>query len=378
MIQDCDNISQEKLSALRLIRSENLGIKTFISLLELFGTASRALEELPSFLQKKGVSKRIKICSESKAFEEIEKVEKFGAQIIYYKDNLYPELLKLIPDYPPVITVFGTNLELLCKKKISIVGSRNSSANSERFSYKVSKEVGKRGYVVVSGLARGVDSYSHMGSIETGTIAVIAGGIDNIYPPENKNLYKEIAEKGLIITENSFGASPKSQNFPQRNRIVAGLSLATLVMEASIKSGSLITAKFAIEQNREVFAVPGFPLDTRHSGTNFLIKQGAYLFEKTEDIISVLDGSMVVQEELFEYKCHNDEDEAVVDEKILEKDLDKIRELILSRLSAAAVDLDDLVNNIKISRKIALLVIVELELEDIVQRTGNNISLVVS
>lgn len=378
MIQNCNVSQDERLSALRLIRSENLGVKTFLSLLELFGTASKALEKLPIFLQKRKISKNIKICSESKALEELEKVENFGGKIIYCKDSLYPELLKTIPDYPPVITVLGNNFDLMEEKKISIVGSRNSSTNSARFSYKIAREIGERGYVVVSGLARGVDAHAHMGAMKTGTIAIVAGGIDNIYPLENKSLYEEIAETGLIITENSFGSIPKAQNFPQRNRIVSGVSIATLVVEASIRSGSLITANLAIEQNREVFAVPGFPLDSRHSGTNLLIKQGANLFERTEDIVNILDGNMIVQEDLFEYKCHNDVDEAVIDEKNLEKDLDKVRELILSKLSVAPVSLDDLINNIKISRNIALLVIVELELEEIVRRTGNNISLVVS
>ena len=379
MIQDYDNISQsEKLSALRLIRSENLGIKTFISLLELFGTATRALESLPDFLEKRKISRRIKICSESDALEELDRVEKFGAKMIYFKESLYPDLLKSIPDYPPFLTVLGKNFELLEKQKVAVVGSRNPSANSSRFSYKISKDLGKQKCVIVSGLARGIDSHAHMGALETGTIAVIAGGIDNIYPPENEKLYRDIAENGLIITENRFGFSPKSQNFPQRNRIVSGLSVATVVMEASIKSGSLITANFAVEQNREVFAVPGFPLDTRHSGTNYLIKQGANLCERYEDIINIINGTLEIQKDLFEYKCHNEVSEDIIDKKILEKDLDKLRELILSKLSVAPTDLDDLVNSVKIPRKITLLVLVELELEDLVRRTGNNISLVVS
>ena len=366
---------EERLSALQLIRSEGLGIKIFFSLLEVFGSAINALEKLPAFIAKKGLVSRIKICPREKILEELERTEDYGAKIIYFKDDQYPSLLKHISDFPPVLTVLGNNKELLLKDKIAIVGSRNASANSTRFAYKTSKELGESGYVVVSGLARGVGLSAHMGSMKTGTIAVIAGGIDNIYPLGNKNLYEEIRENGLIISENIFGAIPKLQNFPQRNRIISGLSLASLVVEASLKSGSLITANFALEQNREVFAVPGFPLDTRYSGTNLLIKQGANLFEKVEDILNVIRGNLGVQPDLVEYKYHNDTVDSIVDEEFYKKELDKVKELILSKLGVAPIALDDLIKDVNIPRKLVLLFIVELELEDAVRRVGNNVSL---
>jgi len=217
----------------------------------------------------------------------MEDSQKYGAKIVYYKENIYPESLKQIHDFPPIITILGNKELLLSENKISIVGSRNSSINSSRFSYKIAKEFGESGFSVVSGLARGVDAQAHMGSIDSGTIGVIAGGIDNIYPLENKKLYEYMRERGLIISENAFGVVPQAKNFPQRNRIVSGLSKALVVVEASLKSGSLITANFALEQGREVFSVPGFPMDPRYSGTNALIKQGAYLFERSDDVLNV-------------------------------------------------------------------------------------------
>lgn len=372
------DLDQERFAALQLIRSENIGIRTFFSLIEIFGNPIEALKKLPSFIQSRPSSKKIKICTKEMAEEEIYNSQKYGARVIYYKDDLYPESLKQIHDFPPILTILGNNDSLLARSKISIVGSRNSSINSTRFSYKIAKEFGERGFAIVSGLARGVDANAHLGSIESGTVAVIAGGIDNIYPLENKKLYQDIRDKGLIVSENAFGVTPQSKNFPQRNRIVSGLSKSLVVIEASLKSGSLITANFALEQGREVFAVPGFPMDSRYSGTNFLIKQGAYLFEKCEDVLNVMNERNIVQKDLLAYKYNNDIDKTGALEKFSEKDLDATKELILSKLSVTPISLDDLLGGAEVTRKVALLSIVELELENIVSRVGNHISLVVS
>lgn len=372
------NIDQEKIAALQLIRSENIGVKTFFSLLELFGKPTKALEKLPEFIRHRPGGKRITICSKEKAEEEIFKTHKYGARILYYKEDLYPDSLKQIVDCPPILTILGDNEDLLSKDKVSIIGSRNASVNGTRFAYKIAKEFSDERFAVVSGLARGIDSHAHLGSMEGGTIAVIAGGIDNIYPPENQKIYQDIREKGLIISENAFGVAPQSKNFPQRNRIVSGLSKAVIVVEASLRSGSLITANFALEQNREVFAVPGFPLDARYSGTNSLIKQGAYLFENYQDVLNALGERNIVQSDLLEYKCHKGTAKKISPEKISEKDLDKTKELILSKLSMAPISLDDLIRDSEVVREVALLSIIELELENIINRAGNNISLVVS
>lgn len=371
------NLEQEGLAALQLIRSENIGVRTFFSLIEIFENPIKALEKLPEFLTNRPSKKKISICSRERAEEEVHKAQKYGARLLYYKDPTYPELLKQIHDFPPIITILGDNDSLLSKESIAVVGSRNSSTNSSRFAYKISKELGEQGFVIVSGLARGVDANAHLGCIDTGTIAVIAGGIDNVYPLENLKIYQEIREKGIIISENAFGVAPQSKNFPQRNRIVSGLSKALVVVEASLKSGSLITANFALEQGREVFAVPGFPMDSRYSGTNMLIKQGASLFERSEDVLNVLRERNIVQSDLLEYKYHKDAEEKGSAGEFSEKELDKTKELILSKLSTTPISLDDLIKDANIARKAVLLSVVELELENIVSRIGNNISLVV-
>ena len=366
-------IDDEKLSALRLIRSENVGIKTFFSLIKFFGTANKAISKVQELSVKGGRSRPIKLHSKENAIKEIEKTNAYGAEIIYYQEDTYPKLLQEISDFPPFITIFGKNKELLDKDKIAVVGSRNASLNGTRFAYKIANEISEHRYVVVSGLARGIDSYVHKGSVENGTIAVIAGGIDNIYPPENKDLYLSIAEKGLIVAENPFGTTPKAQNFPQRNRIISGLSKATIVVEGSIKSGSLITANFALEQNREVFAVPGFPLDTRYAGTNKLIKQGAYLLETVDDLLHVINAPLSQDKSLFmEQQNQLLEEDFDLNDKNIEKDLDKIRNLILSTLSASPITIDDLIRKISAPVGVVMLAIIELELAGTVQRIRNN------
>lgn len=263
--------SDETIDILRLIRSENVGPKTFFNLVKFFGSASCALENVQDFSVKGGRSKPIKLYSKDSALKELRELEKNNSYLITYKDQNYSELLLQIPDFPPVLSYKG-NISLLNHEKIiAIVGARNSSVNGKAFAAKLSKDLVKAGYITVSGLARGIDSSVHSSSLDH-TIAVIAGGTDHIYPPENKTLYEEIAKNGLILAELPIGSKPLSQHFPQRNRIISGLALATIVIEAGIKSGSLITANFALEQNRDVFAVPGFPLDPICIGSNQLIK----------------------------------------------------------------------------------------------------------
>ena len=277
--------SNETIDILRLIRSENVGPKTFFSLIKFFGSASRALENAPDFSLRGGKSKPIKLYSKADALKELEALEKNKSYLITYKDPNYSELLSQTSNFPPVLSYKG-NISLLNHDKIiAIVGARNSSINGRSFAAKLAKDLVKAGYVTTSGLARGIDTSVHSSS-GSNTIAVVAGGIDHIYPPENKTLYAQIAENGLLLAELSVGSKPLSQHFPQRNRIISGLALATVVVEAGLKSGSLITANFALEQNREVFAVPGFPIDPRCIGSNRLIKNGAYLLESVDDIIS--------------------------------------------------------------------------------------------
>lgn len=376
-------MNPEGLAALRLIRSENIGVKTFFSLLKLFGTPGKALERVPGLtLRGGGTKSAIKLCSEEHALKEIDCVSSYGAQMIYFKDDSYPALLKQIVDYPPIITVLG-NKELLNKRTVAVVGSRNASSNGTRFAYKIALELGENNFVISSGLARGIDTYAHRASLDKGTIAVIAGGIDNIYPPENKDLYAQIAEKGIIITENSFGSLPKAQNFPQRNRIISGLAEAVIIVEASLKSGSLITANFAIEHNRELFAVPGFPLDPRYSGTNMLLKQGAYLFENSKDVLQILEGQKA--NKVQKQHLLLDEREEFISENIdydsvnYKKDLEKIRKLLLSKLNATPISIDYLIRELQVPVNLIMMVVVELELAGKIERvSGNSIALAVA
>lgn len=266
------------LNILRLFRSERVGARTFAALMDVYGTAENAIAALPN------IASKIKLRSLADAEKELRAVEKFGAEIIVMGDPRYPQALAATEGAPPLITVKG-NLELLTKNCIGIVGARNASLAGMKLAKTIAEGLGKANCIVVSGLARGIDTAAHKATLKTGTIAVIAGGIDSIYPPENKALQQQIYEEGLVIAELPFGASPKAEHFPQRNRIISGVSRGVAVIEATLRSGSLITARLALEQGREVFAVPGSPLDPRAEGPNRLIKQGAMLIESAEDIV---------------------------------------------------------------------------------------------
>ncbi len=260
----------EKINWLRLIRTENIGPMTFYQLLRQCGSIDQVFERLPQMAKNGGRLDGLKIPSITEIESEIEKLHKIGGEFIFACEPNYPYNLGFVEDAPPVLSTIG-NLNLLTKTSLAVVGSRNSSMNGEKFAFNISQEIGRSGYVIISGLARGIDRYAHLGSIETGTIGVLAGGINVIYPPENEKLYHDMKEKGLIIAENPFGMEPIARHFPKRNRIVSGIAKGVLVVEAALRSGSLITARFALEQNREVFAVPGSILSPVSKGTNNLM-----------------------------------------------------------------------------------------------------------
>ncbi len=276
--------TKETIDILRLIRSENVGSRTFWSLIKLFGS-STAIENIQEFSLRGGRSKPVKVFSQSEASKELELLEKNNTKIITYKSLEYSRLLLEIFDCPPILSYKG-NIGLLSHERcLASVGARNASVNGRAFAAKIAKELTDADYIMVSGLARGIDTAVHQVNTSK-TIGVIAGGIDHVYPIENVKLFEQIQQEGLIIAELAIGSKPLGQHFPQRNRLISGISLGTVVIEASLKSGSLITARFALEQNREVFAVPGFPLDTRCQGTNKLIKEGTYMVESTQDIVT--------------------------------------------------------------------------------------------
>ena len=277
---------QQRLDWLRLCRSENVGPRTFQNLLNRFGGAAAALEALPEMLRQKG-GRTITLCSVAEAEKELEAVHFNKARLIARGESDYPPALAAIDASPPLITVKG-NAAVLHMPLVAIVGSRNASAVGLKMTERLTVGLNEAGFAIVSGLARGIDTRTHLASLRFGTVAVLAGGLDRPYPPENLKLLDEMLEAGAVIAEMPMGWEPRGRDFPRRNRIISGLSYGTIVVEAARKSGSLITAKFALEQNREVFAVPGSPLDPRAEGTNDLIRQGATLVTSAQDVVSVL------------------------------------------------------------------------------------------
>ncbi len=279
---------QERLDRLRLIRSENVGPVTFRDLLDQFGSAGEALAALPELAKRGGRSRTIKIATASQAKQEWSEALKLGAQLLFAGEPGFPTLLSQSDPPPPVMYAIGA-LHLLDQPSLAMVGSRSASAAGLRMASDLARDLGEAGFTIVSGLARGIDAAAHKASLTTGTCAVIAGGIDIVYPEENRDLYDQISKQGVLVSEMPPGTRPQGRHFPRRNRIIAGLSQGVIVVEAALRSGSLITARFALEQNREVMVVPGSPLDPRAKGGNRLIKQGAALVESAEDVLNWMD-----------------------------------------------------------------------------------------
>lgn len=275
---------QQRLACLRLIRSENVGPVTFRELINHFGGATAALEGLPALARRSSRSRPIRICPREVAEAELEAARRFGAAPLFTIEPGYPAALAHIQVPPPMLYVKGQS-RYLNAPIVAIVGARNGSAAGMKLTRHFASELGKAGFVVASGMARGIDSAAHDATLETGTVAVLAGGLDFVYPPENADLYERIGKDGCLVTEQPPGFQPRAQDFPRRNRIISGVSLGVVVMEAARRSGSLITARSANEQGRLVLAVPGHPLDPRAEGTNDLIKQGATMAVAAEDII---------------------------------------------------------------------------------------------
>ncbi|MDC9826105.1 DNA-processing protein DprA [Devosia sp. ZB163] len=276
----------QRVAWLRLIRTDNIGPQTFRQLINREGSAEAALEALPSLIRRAGTAARIP--SITAAEDEIAGAARLGGRVVGSGEPDYPSLLRYISGAPPIITIVGgENIEWW--RSVSIVGARNASTAGQKFAQMLAADLGDAGYTIVSGLARGIDAAAHRASLRTGTVAVLAGGLDHIYPDENIPLARDIvAGGGVLLTEMPLGWEPRARDFPRRNRLVSGLTLGTVVVEAAKRSGSLITARLALEQNREVFAVPGSPLDPRAEGGNALIQQGAKLITGAADIIESL------------------------------------------------------------------------------------------
>lgn len=286
---------------LRLIRSENIGPRTFRQLINRFGGASAALEALPDLALRVTRGRRIRIAARDEILQEIDEARARGVRFVTAGDPDYPPLLAEIPDAPPVIALRG-DASVFARDAVGIVGSRNASAVGLAFAERLAHGLAAADFVVVSGLARGIDAIAHRATIATGAIAVLAGGHARPYPAEHERLADEIAGRGAVISEMPLNWEPRGRDFPRRNRIISGVSRAVVVVEAARRSGSLITAKFAVEQGREVFAVPGSPLDPRAEGTNDLIRQGATLCTRAEDVVDGLSGMALrrTQGDLFD------------------------------------------------------------------------------
>jgi DNA processing protein len=364
---------KEKMSWLRLARTENVGPVTFYRLIEAYGSASKAVEALPELAKRGGRAKPLIAIPMTQVEREYQALKKFGGDIICAGESDYPVSLAALDDAPPVLTYTG-NIALLKKACVGIVGSRNASLNGRKFTEKLALELGASGVTVVSGLARGIDTSAHSGSLNTGTVAVLGGGLDIIYPPENKDLYARIREQGLIVAESPFGQQPFAQSFPRRNRIISGLSQGVVIVEATFKSGSLITARMAGEQGRDVFAVPGHPLDPRAEGPNALIRDGAILIRNAADVLESLStfqaGGM---QDGAGQKYEPMESAPRIDDQTL----DHTRDEVLSCLSHTPVAVDEIVRSAGLPAAAVQIVILELELAGRIQRLpGHRVSLI--
>ena len=279
-------MTDDLIARIRLIRSPSIGPVTYRQLVARFGSPQAALDAIPD-LARRGGGSPPRLCSVDEAERERARVEKLGGRYLILGKGLYPSLLAELEDAPPLLIARG-NVNLLDRPCVAIVGARNASAAACRFARGLAHDLGLEGLAVASGLARGIDSAAHDGALETGTVGVIAGGIDVFYPPENEGRQKALFERGLVLAEMPPGTEPRARHFPYRNRIIAGLSAGTIVVEAAPRSGSLITARLAAEAGREVMAIPGSPLDPRAQGCNQLIRDGATLVQKAADVIEAI------------------------------------------------------------------------------------------
>lgn len=358
----------ERLACLRLIRSENVGPAAFRELINLYGGASAALAALPAIARRSGRGRTIAICPQAAAEEELEAAQRCGARPIFTIEPDYPMPLAAIDMPPPLIYVKGRS-ELMNRPAIAIVGSRDSSAAGMKLAAAFASAFGQAGYGVVSGLARGIDAAAHKATLELGTIAVVAGGIDVIYPPEHAALQARIATDGCLVSDRAPGSIARAKDFPRRNRIISGISRAVVVVEAAARSGTLVTARFANEQGREVFAVPGHPLDPRAEGTNGLIKQGATLVTTPADVMDALAPFTGLSEPPAAYPLELPRHEAapaspppeVGDPEVL---------AVLSVLGPMPCDIDAVVAATGMPIRVVQVVLLELELSGQLMRPG--------
>lgn len=358
--------ARDKLARLQLIRSANIGPVTYSQLIARFGTAQAALQAIPD-LAARGGGRPPRLASLSDIEREVERVRALGARYMFLGQQDYPHLLAEIENAPPAI-IYQGRLELLDRPMIAMVGARNASAAACRFARGLAQDLGRAGATIVSGLARGIDTAAHEGSLASGTVGVIASGIDIAFPPENATLQERMAQDGLVLAEQPPGTQPLARHFPSRNRIIAGLSAGTVVVEAAPRSGSLITARLAAESGREVMAVPGSPLDPRAQGCNLLIREGATLVQNAADVmeaIGPMDSRLVRQERLN-----------FTHEPVPIDATDRERRDVAVLLSLTPVPVDEIIRQSALAPAIVQTVLLELELAGRLERhAGGRVSL---
>ena len=343
---ECD--PAERRARLRLARSPRIGPVRFHEALQHFGSARRACRELT-------------VASEGEIAREEQALGKTGGRFLVLGDADYPSALAALPDSPPVLSAIG-DVGLPARPTLAIVGARDASLAGRRFAADLATDLGAAGFAIASGLARGIDAAAHEAALKTGTIAVLAGGIDHVYPPQNVRLQRAIAERGLLLAETPFGTPPVARSFPRRNRIVSGLSAGVIVIEAAERSGSLITAQRALDQGREVFVVPGSPMDPRYAGSNALIRDGAILVRDANDIIGVFGKPQMRRQ---------------VVEKTVQMSADTETATVLAALGAVPTPVDELVRRCQVSAATVAEVLLALELEGRLERhRGNRVSLI--
>jgi DNA processing protein len=357
---------------IRLTRSAGVGAKTFRQLIEKFGTASEAIARLPEISGRKG---SVNIMSPAQAEKEHLAATRAGLSYVTWSDSFYPKALAATDDAPPLLLVRGQP-NTLSARMIAIVGARNATINGRKLTRTLAAELAEAGYVVISGMARGIDGAAHEGALTVSgakTVAVLAGGTNVIYPPEHAGLYKRITDAGAVISEMPPGTEPQAALFPRRNRIISGASLGIVVVEATPRSGSLITARYAADQGRDVFAVPGSPLDPRAHGPNALIRDGAVLIQSIDDILSCLPP---IDEVPHKYS-KNQEGANQGIEISKENETKGMRLEIETALGASPAAVDELVRQCQVSPAVLATILLEMELEGRIERLpGNRVALI--
>lgn len=358
---------RQRVQWLRLIRTPNVGPASFRDLINRFGSAEAAIEMLPRLMAEGGARRLARVPTTSEAEAELAAAARHGARFVAIGEPDYPKMLAQMDHPPPLIAVKGP-ADVFAQASVSIVGARNASLAGIKIARMLALELGSRGWSIASGLARGIDAAAHEASLETGTIAVLAGGLDRPYPPENVPLLEKIVDGGgAVISEMPMGWEPRAQDFPRRNRLIAGLGLGLVVVEAAQRSGSLITARLAGEMGRTVFAVPGSPLDPRSAGTNALLKQGATLVTETQDITDGLSSMLTPPRAFLE----------PIDFEAAPPRSDDDRAHVVEALGPTPVSIDELIRHTGLHPAVVFMILLELDLLGLLERhSGGAVSLV--